>query len=88
VASNTLLKSRLRSLIIKTVTGRTACSSLTTGSTIVGEVTCSCLGVPTIYRAYGSARNVNGDPDYFFNNPELVATNYAMNSAVWFFEAK
>jgi hypothetical protein len=54
VATNTL-KRWLRPLphfrrvtIIKTVTGiRPACSSLPTGSTFMGEVTCSCLGVPT-----------------------------------------
>jgi predicted chitinase len=38
------------------------------------------------YRAYGSARNVDGDPDFFYKNPELVATTYAMDSAAWFFE--
>jgi hypothetical protein len=54
VASNTLkrwLRQLLhfrRVMLIKTVTGiRPACSSLTTGSTIMGEVTCSCLGAPT-----------------------------------------
>jgi chitinase len=40
------------------------------------------------YKAYGSARNVDGDPDYFLNNPELVATIYAMDSAAWFFESE
>ena len=39
------------------------------------------------YRAYGAARMVDGDPDFFYNNPELVATEYAMDSAAWFFEA-
>lgn len=38
------------------------------------------------YRAYGAARLVNGDPDFFYNSPELVATTYAMDSAAWFFE--
>ncbi len=30
----------------------------------------------------------NGDPDLFYNEPELVATNdfYALDSAAWFFE--
>jgi hypothetical protein len=37
------------------------------------------------YKAYGRARMVNGDPDFFYKNPELVATTYAMDSADWFF---
>jgi chitinase len=37
------------------------------------------------YRAYGSARMVNGDPDFFYKNPERVATDYAMDSSEWFF---
>jgi hypothetical protein len=39
------------------------------------------------YRAYGQARMVNGDPEYFYKNPELVATTYAMDSAAWFFDS-
>jgi len=38
------------------------------------------------YKAYGHARMINGDPDYFYKNPELVATTYRMDSAAWFFE--
>jgi predicted chitinase len=38
------------------------------------------------YRAYGQNRMVNNDPDYFYNNPELVATTYKWDSAAWFFE--
>jgi len=38
------------------------------------------------YKAYGQSRMINGDPDYFYNNPELVATDYRMDSAAWFFE--
>jgi len=38
------------------------------------------------YQAYGQARMVNNDPDYFYNNPETVATTYAVDSAAWFFE--
>lgn len=29
---------------------------------------------------------INGDPEYFYKNPELVATQYAMDSSAWFFE--
>ncbi|KAI2505082.1 Chitinase class I [Fragilaria crotonensis] len=39
------------------------------------------------YRAYGRARMVNGDPEYFYKNPELVATTYAMDSAAWYFDS-
>ena len=39
------------------------------------------------YKAYGAGRKVNGDPDYFYKNPELVATTYAMDAAAWFFES-
>ncbi len=39
------------------------------------------------YKAYGKFKMINGDPDYFYNNPDLVATTYAWDSAVWFFEA-
>mmetsp|Transcript_32883 Transcript_32883/g.40384 ORF Transcript_32883/g.40384 Transcript_32883/m.40384 type:complete len:376 (-) Transcript_32883:142-1269(-) len=38
------------------------------------------------YKAYGRGRMINGDPDYFYKNPELVATTYAMDSAAWIFE--
>lgn len=38
------------------------------------------------YRAYGAGRLVNGDPEYFYKNPDLVATTYAMDSSAWFFE--
>jgi len=40
------------------------------------------------YKAYGRARMIHGDPDYFYNNPELVATEYRMDSAAWFFEER
>jgi len=29
---------------------------------------------------------VNGDKEFFYKNPELVATTYAMDSAAWYFE--
>jgi len=40
------------------------------------------------YKAYGANRRFNGDPNLFFNQPELVASVdfYAMDSAAWFFE--
>lgn len=39
------------------------------------------------YKAYGANRMINGDADFFYKNPELVATpTYAMDSAAWFFE--
>jgi predicted chitinase len=39
------------------------------------------------YEAYGRARLVNGDPNYFKNNPNAVAQlPYAVDSAAWFFE--
>ena len=39
------------------------------------------------YKAYGRARMINNDPDYFYKNPETVATTYAVDSAAWFFDA-
>ena len=39
------------------------------------------------YKAYGRARMVNGDPDFFYKNPELVTTTYAMDSATWYFDS-
>jgi len=40
------------------------------------------------YEAYGRARNVNGNRDYFKQNPDLVAQlPYAVDSAAWFFES-
>jgi predicted chitinase len=39
------------------------------------------------YEAYGRARLVNGDPNYFKNNPNIVAQlPYVVDSAAWFFE--
>jgi predicted chitinase len=38
------------------------------------------------YKAYGRDRMVNNDADYFYNNPETVATTYAWDSAAWFFD--
>jgi hypothetical protein len=40
------------------------------------------------YKAYGAGRMFNGDPNLFYNQPELVAEDefYAMDSAAWFFE--
>ena len=29
---------------------------------------------------------VNGDPDFFYNNPDVVAGQYAWDSADWFFQ--
>ena len=39
------------------------------------------------YKAYGQARMVNGDPDFFYNNPDVVAGKYAWDSADWVFQA-
>ena len=30
---------------------------------------------------------VNGDPDFFYNNPDVVAGKYAWDSADWVFQA-
>lgn len=39
------------------------------------------------YEAYGRARLVNGDPNYFKNNPNVVAQlPYAVDATVWFFD--
>jgi len=40
------------------------------------------------YRAYGASRNYYNDPNFFYNQPELLETNefYAMDSGAWFFE--
>jgi predicted chitinase len=42
------------------------------------------------YILYGQDRLVDGDPLYFYKNPELVATTnyYAFDSAAWFFETQ
>jgi chitinase len=42
------------------------------------------------YILYGQDRLVDGDPLYFYENPELVATTnyYAFDSAAWFFETQ
>jgi predicted chitinase len=39
------------------------------------------------YKAYGKARMINNDADYFYKNPDLVATlPYSIDSAAWYFE--
>lgn len=42
------------------------------------------------YKAYGADRMFNNDPNLFYNQPELVATDdfYAMDSAAWFYESQ
>jgi predicted chitinase len=38
------------------------------------------------YKAYGRDRMVDNVADYFYNNPETLATTYAWDSAAWFFD--
>jgi hypothetical protein len=75
-----------RVMLIKTVTAGIcpAFSSLPTGSTFMGEFTCSCLGVPTTGHMEVPG-TLTATQTLFFNNPELVPTIYAMDSTACFF---